>query len=98
MKWLAYSIGFVLSTACAAWVVGAIRAGLFIQDQAKASSRPDESSLEPFSQSKKFLTVGPWKVAYIDQSSGDPLSYCTGVPSKDTSTAGSSPSWLITTG
>ena len=80
MKWLAYSIGFVLSAACAAWVLGAIRAGLFIQDRAKAASGPDESSLDPFSQSKKFLSIDPWKVAYVDRGSGDPILLLHGCP------------------
>jgi 2-hydroxymuconate-semialdehyde hydrolase len=80
MKRLTYSIGFVLSMACAAWVVGAIRAGLFIQDRTKAASGPDDSSLEPFSQSKKFLSVGPWQVAYVDRGGGDPVVLLHGCP------------------
>jgi 2-hydroxymuconate-semialdehyde hydrolase len=80
MKWLAYSIGFAFSIACAALVLGAIRAGLFIQDRAKAASGPDESSLEPFSQSKRFLGIGDWKVAYVDQGNGDPIVLLHGCP------------------
>jgi pimeloyl-ACP methyl ester carboxylesterase len=80
MKWLGYSIGFLFSIACATWFAGAIRAGLFIHDHAKPASGPDDSSLEPFSQSKKFLSVGPWKVAYVDQGSGDPVILLHGCP------------------
>jgi 2-hydroxymuconate-semialdehyde hydrolase len=80
MTWLAYSIGLALAIASATWALGAIRAGLFIQDRHKAASQPDENSLEPFSQTKKFLTVGSWKVAYIDQGSGDPMILLHGCP------------------
>src|SRR5215472_11838292 len=66
--------------ACAGWVVGAIRAGLFIHDHAKPASGPDDDPLEPFSQSKKFLNVDAWKVAYVDQGSGDPVVLLHGCP------------------
>jgi 2-hydroxymuconate-semialdehyde hydrolase len=79
-RWSAYSTGFVLSIACAAWVLGATRAGLFIRDRTKVASKPDESSLESFSRDKKFADVGPWKIAYIDQGSGAPLVLLHGCP------------------
>jgi hypothetical protein len=73
MRRLAYSTGVVLLSACVGWALGAIRAGLFIGDRAKTASEPDERSMEAFSREKKFVDVGSWKVAYIDQGSGDPI-------------------------
>jgi len=80
MKWLAHLTGFILSIACVAWIFGAIRAGLFIQNREKVASEPNESPLEPFSQAKKFVSVGSWKVAYIDQGSGNPVVLLHGCP------------------
>lgn len=80
MRWLGYSTRFVFLMASAAWVLGAIRAGLFILDRTKAASTPDESSMEAFSRKKKFVNVGPWKIAYIDQSSGTPIILLHGCP------------------
>lgn len=80
MKWLAYSTSVVLLIACVGWALGALRAGLFIRHRAKVASEPDESSMEAFSREKKFVNVGSWKVAYIDQGSGDPIVLLHGCP------------------
>jgi hypothetical protein len=71
MEWLGYSIGFVLLIASGIWVLGATRAGLLIRDRTKTASTPDDS-MEAFSRGKKFVNVGPWKIAYIDQGGGTP--------------------------
>ena len=80
MKRMAYLIGFLLSIACVTWILGAIRAGLFIQNREKVASQPNESSMEPFSRAKKFVSVGSWKVAYIDRGSGNPIVLLHGCP------------------
>jgi pimeloyl-ACP methyl ester carboxylesterase len=80
MKWLAYSTGVVLLIASGIWVLGATRAGLFVGDRTKVASAPDEGSMEAFSRDKKFVNVGPWKIAYIDQGSGTPIVLLHGCP------------------
>ncbi len=80
MKVAAYLSAFALLIACLTWVLGAIRAGLFIRDQHRVASDPNESHREPFSRAKRFLSVGPWKVAYIDQGMDDPIILPHGCP------------------
>ena len=65
---------------CAVWVFGAFRAGLFIEDRHKDASQPTEGRLEPFSRAKKFVNVGTWNVAYIDQGEGIPIVLLHGCP------------------
>jgi len=72
MRRTGYLKGMVVLAVCAVWVFGANRAGLFIRNREKVASQPNESAMEPFSQTKKFASVGSWKVAYIDRGSGDP--------------------------
>lgn len=43
-------------------------------------SQPDEASMEPFSRRKRFLAVGPWNVAYIDEGCGPPVFLLHGCP------------------
>lgn len=80
VKLTAYAIGVLLATASATWVLGAIRAGLFIRDRMRPASEPNESSFEAFSRAKKFLSIGPWKAAYIDQGNGEPIVLLHGCP------------------
>lgn len=80
MEWLGYSTGFVLLIASGIWVLGATRAGLLIRDRAQVASGPDESSMEAFSREKKFINVGPWRIAYIDRGSGAPIILLHGCP------------------
>jgi len=47
--------------------------GLFV-------SQPNEESMEEFSRRKRYVPVGPWNVAYIDEGSGPPLLLLHGCP------------------
>lgn len=46
----------------------------------KYLSERAEPSMEPFSQGKKYVTVGNWEVAYIDAGQGEPLFLLHGCP------------------
>jgi pimeloyl-ACP methyl ester carboxylesterase len=80
MKLLAYVAVGVLSIAAAAWIIGAIQAGLFIQDRERVASEPNESSFEAFSRAQKFVTIGSWNIAYIDEGNGDTIVLLHGCP------------------
>jgi pimeloyl-ACP methyl ester carboxylesterase len=62
------------------WAIGAVKAGLFIRDTHTAVSQADEDSFEAFSREKKFIDVGPWRVAYVDRGTGDPIVLLHGCP------------------
>jgi pimeloyl-ACP methyl ester carboxylesterase len=72
----------------AALVVGAlIWIGEGVLDRGDASisgadfaSQPNEDSMEEFSRRKRFVPVGPWNVALIDEGSGPPVILLHGCP------------------
>ena len=80
MKLLISLLGLCAAVLAAAWMLGAVKAGLFIRDTHAFASQPDESPLEAFSREKKFVDVGPWRVAYIDRGTGEPLVLLHGCP------------------
>lgn len=80
MKKARYLVALGISLIGGVWVFGAVRAGLFILNRSKSASAPTDSPVEPFSQAKKFIRVGPWNVAYIDQGVGDPIILLHGCP------------------
>ena len=43
-------------------------------------SQPNEDSMEAFSKHKRYVSVGPWNVAYIDEGSGPPVFLLHGCP------------------
>lgn len=43
-------------------------------------SQPNEDSMEEFSRHKRYVSVGPWNVAYIDEGSGPPVFLLHGCP------------------
>jgi hypothetical protein len=55
------------------WTLAAVKAGLFITDRHAAASNPHEEPMESFSKNKKFIDVNSWRVAYIDEGSGEPV-------------------------
>jgi hypothetical protein len=62
------------------WVLAARQAGLFITDRHAFASNPGEESMEAFSKKKKFIDVESWRVAYIDEGSGEPILLLHGCP------------------
>jgi hypothetical protein len=70
----------VLGLMAALWLLGAAKAGHFILNRRSFASRSAERSMEAFSQKKKFIEVGSWQVAYIDEGSGEPLILLHGCP------------------
>ncbi len=62
------------------WTFAAVKAGLFITDSHRLASNPDEESMDLFSKKKKFIDVDSWRVAYIDEGSGDPVLLLHGCP------------------
>jgi pimeloyl-ACP methyl ester carboxylesterase len=43
-------------------------------------SQPNEEAMEEFSKRKRYVPVGPWNVAYIDEGSGPPVLLLHGCP------------------
>jgi len=43
-------------------------------------SQPNEDAMEEFSRHKRYVAVGPWNVAYIDEGSGPPVILLHGCP------------------
>jgi pimeloyl-ACP methyl ester carboxylesterase len=80
MKSVLWFLGLSLIALSILWTVGAVKAGLFVRDPQVFASRVDEDSIEPFSRDKKFIDIGGWRVAYIDQGSGEPIVLLHGCP------------------
>jgi 2-hydroxymuconate-semialdehyde hydrolase len=76
----AVGLGLAFSVLAATWLVGAVKSGAFIAEDDRPASAPSESSMEDFSKHKKFITVGPWRVAYVDEGAGDPILLLHGCP------------------
>jgi pimeloyl-ACP methyl ester carboxylesterase len=80
MKSLLWFLGLSLIVLSIVWMVGALKAGLFVRNAQGLASQVDEHSIEPFSREKKFVDIGKWRVAYIDQGSGEPIVLLHGCP------------------
>ena len=76
----AAALGMVAVPIAAVWLVGAVQSGVFIAPDSRHASAPGENSTDAFSMPKKFIEVGPWQVAYIDESAGDPILRLHGCP------------------
>src|SRR5215831_334537 len=72
--------GILLSLLAAVWLVGAIESGLFIAEDDGPAFAPDEKSMDAFSKQKKFIAVGAWEVAYMDEGVGYPIILLHGCP------------------
>jgi 2-hydroxymuconate-semialdehyde hydrolase len=72
--------GILLLLIGAVWLVGAIESGLFIAEDDRPASAPEEKSMDAFSRQKKFINVEKWQVAYIDEGKGDPIVLLHGCP------------------
>lgn len=79
-KRIAYAVIGVVAALGLLWAFAARRAGFFVTDHHVAASSPDEASMEAFSKKKKFIDVDSWRVAYIDEGSGEPVLLLHGCP------------------
>jgi hypothetical protein len=73
-------LGLAFSVLAATWLVGGVWSGMFIAEDDRPASAPSEKSMEDFSKHKKFITVGSWRVAYVDEGAGDPILLLHGCP------------------
>jgi 2-hydroxymuconate-semialdehyde hydrolase len=80
MKAIGAFFGIGLILLLLVWAIGAVKAGLLIRDAHVAASAPDERALDAFSRDKKFVDVGPWRVAYVDRGHGEPVVLLHGCP------------------
>src|SRR5215207_8781848 len=80
MKSLLGFLGLPLILLSIVWMVGALKAVLFVRNPQGLTSRVDEHSIEPFSREKKFVDIEGWRVAYIDRGSGEPIVLLHGCP------------------
>ena len=76
----AAALGMVAVPIAAVWLVGAVQSGVFIAPDPRPASTPGENSMNAFSMQKKFIEVGRWQVACIDESAGDPILRLQGCP------------------
>jgi pimeloyl-ACP methyl ester carboxylesterase len=80
MRALVVLLGIGLLLVLSAWGIGAVEAGLLIREAHRPASAPDEPPRDAFSRQKTFAEVGPWRVAYVDHGSGEPLVLLHGCP------------------
>ena len=79
-KRILYVIIAIIVASGLLWAFAARQAGLFITDRHVFASDPGEESMEAFSKKKKFIDVESWRVAYIEEGSGEPVLLLHGCP------------------
>jgi pimeloyl-ACP methyl ester carboxylesterase len=62
------------------WVWAAWRAGVFLVDRSVVAAALDDPQVEAFSRRKRYVDVGPWRVATIDEGTGDAVVLLHGCP------------------
>jgi alpha/beta hydrolase fold len=62
------------------WIIGAAKGGYLISDRHEYVPGPNDSPINSFSQRKKTIDIGGWRVAYIDEGSGPPVVLLHGCP------------------
>jgi pimeloyl-ACP methyl ester carboxylesterase len=70
----------ILFAGASAWLWAAWRAGTFLGESARVAGSLEDRSIEPFSRSKRYVDVGGWRVATIDEGRGDPVVLLHGCP------------------
>jgi pimeloyl-ACP methyl ester carboxylesterase len=77
---LALALGTALVVAWSSAGESVAEASLSENMGAPFVSQPNEDSMEEFSRRKRYVSVGPWNVAYIDEGSGPPVILLHGCP------------------
>jgi len=71
----------VIVFACAsAWSWAAWRAGAFLGESSRVAASLEDPGIEAFSRSKRYVEVGAWRVATIDEGQGDAVVLLHGCP------------------
>jgi pimeloyl-ACP methyl ester carboxylesterase len=74
------TITVLLAAVLAAWTFHAIAADEPAGAAAPYVSEPNEPAMEEFSRRKRYVDVGAWRVAYVDEGSGPPVILLHGCP------------------
>jgi pimeloyl-ACP methyl ester carboxylesterase len=72
-------VGILLACA-SAWSWAAWRAGTFLGESPRVAASLEDPGIEAFSRSKRYVGVGTWQVATIDQGQGDAVVLLHGCP------------------
>src|SRR5512134_939484 len=62
------------------WLWAAWRAGTFLSDRSVVAGSLDDPQVDAFSKQKRYLRVGRWRVAMIDEGKGDAVVLLHGCP------------------
>jgi len=77
---LRYFAGAAIVLVIALWILGAAKGGYFISDRHEYVPGANDAPLNGFSERKKMIELGGWRVAYIDEGSGPPVVLLHGCP------------------
>ena len=80
MRRLRRTLLALLVVCSAAWLWAAWRAGTFLRHPSRLAASLEDPGIEPFSRAKRYIGVGPWKVATIDEGQGDAVVLLHGCP------------------
>jgi pimeloyl-ACP methyl ester carboxylesterase len=80
MKKVVLGTAAVSALLAGGWLWAAGRAGTFLSDRSVVAASLDDPQVETFSRRKRYVDVGPWRVATIDEGTGDPVVLLHGCP------------------
>jgi pimeloyl-ACP methyl ester carboxylesterase len=80
LRFTATRILGALALVAALWALAAWRAGVFLVDRSVVAASLADPQLDAFSRQKRAVLVGSWRVATIDQGSGDAVVLLHGCP------------------
>jgi pimeloyl-ACP methyl ester carboxylesterase len=80
MRSLRLALLAILVLGAGTWLWAAWRAGTFLGESSRVVASLDDPGIEAFSAEKRYVDVGPWRVATLDEGQGDPLVLLHGCP------------------
>jgi pimeloyl-ACP methyl ester carboxylesterase len=81
MRIVRYVAAAVVLPLAAAWLVGARRGGFLGVDSHAVVPAPDEpETVEVYGGARRWIQIGEWRVAYVDEGSGPPVLLLHGCP------------------